>query len=153
MHEAFAIQILMYAHLTSLALWLGGLFGYVVIVWPAIMSDATGRFPRSLLAGIAMRTAPWIYSAMGLALLTFVVIGVTGSIGIHRAWIVAYGLLLSALVGNNVYGSMVAWPRMMLLPMKSAGQVWFWFRVRMTVALVVGLALYCVMVYCDLIRR
>ena len=153
MHEALTVQVLMYAHLTALALWLGGLFGYVVIVWPAILSDATGRFPRALLAGIAMRTAPWIYSAMGLALLTFAAIGLTGSIGVPHSWIAAYGLLLITLIGNNLYGTIVAWPRMMLLPTKIAGQVWFWFRMRMIVALVVGLALYCVAIYGDLIRR
>jgi hypothetical protein len=55
-----------------------------------------------------------------------------------------YGLLLIALVGNNVYGTIVAWPRIMLLPLRSAGREWFWLRVRMSVSLAVGLAMYSV---------
>jgi hypothetical protein len=153
MNEAVLIQVLTYAHLTALGLWLGGLFGYVVIVWPAIMTDASGRFPRALLAGIAIRTAPWIYSAMILALLTYAAMWLTGNINAGLPWILAYGLMLAALLGNNVYGSIVAWPRMMLLAFDGAGRVWFWFRVRMWAALVVGLALYSMAIFCDLNRR
>jgi hypothetical protein len=32
----------------------------------------------------------------------------------------------------------------MLLPQRSAGQEWYWFRVRMGVALVIGLALHSI---------
>ena len=101
------LKAAIYVHLVSLALWLGGLFGYVAIVWPAIMSEADGAFPRAILARIAMRTGPWIYLA-------------------------------------NVYGSVAAWPRIMLLPQRLVGREWVWFRVRMIVSLVVGLILYSV---------
>ncbi len=153
MLEAFAIQILIYTHVTALALWFGGLFGYVAIVWPAIISEAAGRFPRALLARIAIRTAPWIYGAMACALLTYAGIWLGGGIPAGRSWIVAYGLILVTLVANNVYGSVVAWPRMMLLPFEDAGRVWFWFRVRMSASLVVGLALYSVAICFDWNRR
>jgi uncharacterized membrane protein len=153
MHETLTVQLLVHAHLAALALWLGGLFGYVVIVWPAVVHDAGSRFPRALLAGIAMRTGPWIYAAMALALVTYAALIVNGSVAAHPAWIAVYGLLLASLVGNNAYGSMVAWPRMMLLPAAMAGQSWFWFRLRMTAALVIGLALYVAAVYCILSGR
>jgi hypothetical protein len=59
---------------------------------------------------------------------------------------VVYGLLLMGLVANNIYGTVVAWPRIMFLRERSAVREWFWFRVRMSVALAVGLALYSVAV-------
>ena len=142
MNEALGIQLLICLHLISLGLWMGGLFGYLVIVWPAIIGEANGRFPRSLLAVIAMRTAPWIYAAMGCAVLTFATVWLSGALLVQRFWIASYGLLLTALVGNNVYGTVAAWPRMMLLPFAGARQEWFWFRVRMGASLGIGLALY-----------
>ena len=142
MTESLVIAALIYVHVTSLSLWFGGLFGYVVIVWPAIMSDAGGAFPRAILARIAMRTAPWIYLGMSSALLSLAGIWVMDGVAAWRPWMAAYSLLLTALVANNVYGTVVAWPRIMLLPQRSAGREWFWFRVRMSVSLVVGLALY-----------
>jgi uncharacterized membrane protein len=136
------LKTLIYLHVMSLSLWFGGLFGYVVMVWPAIMSDAEGTFPRAILARIGMRTAPWIYLAMAAALLSLAGIWVTGGVAAQQPWIAGYSLLLAALVANNVYGTTVAWPRIMLLPQQSAGREFFWFRVRMGVALVVGLFLY-----------
>ena len=53
-----------------------------------------------------------------------------------------YGVLLAALVANNVYGTLVAWPRIMFAPERVARREWFWFRLRMTVSLVVGLGLH-----------
>ena len=145
----FAIDALIYTHVFSLSLWFGGLFGYVMIVWPAIMVHADGEFPRALLARIGMRTAPWIYLAMASALLSFVTTWAAGAVNVNATWMLGYGLVLAGLVSNNVYGTLVAWPRIMLLPKRSAGQEWFWFRVRMSVSLVVGLALYSVaVVYC-----
>ena len=142
MIENVAPALLIYLHVISLSLWFGGLFGYVVIVWPAIMGDADGRFPRGILASIAMRTAPWIYLAMAAALLSLVGIFAVGGVEADRPWLIVYTLLLAVLVGNNVYGTVVAWPRIMLLPQPSAGKAWFWFRVRMGVSLAVGLLLY-----------
>jgi hypothetical protein len=147
MNDTFAIQVLTYTHVTALSLWMGGLFGYAVIVWPAIMSDASGRFPRALLATIAVRTAPWIYAAMVTALLTFAAISLIDTVPVQRFVSLMYGLLLIALIGNNVYGTVVAWPRMMLLPFEIARREWFWFRVRMGMALVVGIGLYSAAVY------
>ena len=142
MTESLAIAALIYVHVISLSLWFGGLFGYVLIVWPAIMSDADGEFPRAILARIAMRTAPWIYLGMSTALLSLAGVWLMDGVAARRPWMVGYSLLLTTLVANNVYGTVVAWPRIMLLPRRSAGQEWFWFRVRMSVSLVVGLALY-----------
>jgi uncharacterized membrane protein len=142
MNESLAVAVLIYLHVISLSLWFGGLFGYVVIVWPALMTEADGEFPRSILARIGMRTAPWIYLGMSPALLTLAAaLTVDGAVA-PTPWMVAYSLVLAALVANNVYGSAVAWPRIMLLPRTIARREWFWFRVRMSVSLVVGLALY-----------
>jgi uncharacterized membrane protein len=142
MSENLALGVLIYLHVLSMSLWFGSLFGYVVIVWPAIMSEAEGEFPRAILARIAMRTAPWIYLGMSTALLSLVGVWAMDGLAAQRTWMVGYGALLAALAGNNVYGSIVAWPRIMLLPQNIARKEWFWFRVRMTVSLVVGLALY-----------
>ena len=143
MSEGFALAVLIYLHVLALSLWFGGLFGYVFIVWPAIMSEAEDAFPRALLARIAMRTAPWIYVAMATALLTLAGIWVMDE-GTRVSWMAAYGVLLIALVANNVYGTAVAWPRIMLLPQSAARKEWYWFRLRMAISLVVGLALHAV---------
>ena len=119
MSESLAVAVLTYVHVLALSLWFGGLFGYVVIVWPAIMSDAGDTFPRALLAGIWM---------------------MDGGTGV--SWMAGYGLLLIALVANNAYGTIVAWPRIMLQPQSAARNEWYRFRVRMTISLVVGLALH-----------
>jgi hypothetical protein len=142
MNESLPVGLLIYLHVISLSLWFGGLFGYVVIVWPALMSEADHDFPRALLARIGMRTAPWIYLGMSTALLTLAVLWIVGGVAARTPWMVGYSTLLVALVANNVYGSTVAWPRIMLLPRSIARHEWFWFRVRMSVSLVVGLALY-----------
>lgn len=142
MTESPVVAVSIYVHVLSLSLWFGGLFGYVVIVWPAIMSGADGTFPRATLASIGMRTAPWIYLGMSAALLSLAGIWAMDGVAAQRPWMAAYSLLLAALVANNVYGTAVAWPRIMLLPGRAAGREWFWFRVRMSVSLVVGLALY-----------
>lgn len=140
------MSAVIYLHVISLALWFGGLFGYLIMVWPAIMSQANGSFPRELLVTIAMRTAPWIYVAMASALASFLFIWLMGGVAVRTPWMVVYGLLLMGLVANNIYGTVVAWPRIMFLPERSAVREWFWFRVRMSVALAVGLALYSVAV-------
>jgi hypothetical protein len=137
-----AAAVLTYVHVTSLTLWFGGLFGYVVIVWPALTSHADGAFPRAILARIAMRTAPWIYLGMSTAVLSLAGLWVTDGAEAGTPWTAAYGLVLAVLVANNVYGTVVAWPRIMLLPGSTARRAWFWFRVRMSVSLVAGLALY-----------
>ena len=142
MNESLPAAVFIYLHVVSLSLWFGGLFGYVVIVWPALMSEADGEFPRAILARIGMRTAPWIYLGMSTALLTLAAIWVVDGVATRTPWIVGYSVLLAALVANNLYGSTVTWPRMMLLPRTLARQEWFWFRVRMSVSLAVGLALY-----------
>jgi len=142
--EDLVTAALIYVHILSLTLWFGGLFGYVAVVWPAIMSEADGAFPRALLARIAMRTAPWIYLGMAAAVMSLAGIWVMDAAAARTPWLIAYTLLLTALVANNVYGSVVAWPRIMLLPQRLVRREWFWFRVRMSVSLVVGLLLYSV---------
>jgi uncharacterized membrane protein len=143
MSESLALAVLTYLHVLALSLWFGGLFGYVFIVWPAIMSEAGEEFPRDLLVGIAVRTAPWIYMAMATALLSLAAIWVMGGGG-GTFWMAGYSVLLIALVANNVYGTRVAWPRMMFAPERAARKEWYWFRLRMTISLVVGLALHAV---------
>jgi uncharacterized membrane protein len=144
--ESLALALLTYLHVLSLSLWFGGLFGYVVIVWPAIMSEAGDEFPRDLLVRIAVRTAPWIYMAMVTALLTFVAIWVMDG-GAPDAWMAVYGVLLIALVANNVYGTRVAWPRIMFRPERAVRREWYWFRVRMTVSLAIGLTLHAAAIF------
>jgi uncharacterized membrane protein len=141
MSENLALAVLTYLHVVALSLWFGGLFGYVFIVWPTIMSEAGEEFPRALLVGIAVRTAPWIYMAMATALLSLAAIWVMGG-GAGAVWMAGYCVLLIALVANNVYGTIVAWPRMMFAPERAARKEWQWFRLRMTISLVIGLALH-----------
>ncbi|MEO7275596.1 MAG: hypothetical protein ABIX28_00545 [Vicinamibacterales bacterium] len=140
MTMGLVVGLLLYTHIVAQALWVGGLFGYVLIVWPAIMHDADGAFPRSVLAQVAIRTGPWIYLAMGSALVSYLVLCALGALAVPAGGLVAYGLLLSVLVGNNVYGTVTAWPRIMLLPRAQASAEWAWFRVRMAAALGLGLA-------------
>jgi hypothetical protein len=141
MSESLGLAALIYLHLFSLTLWFGGLFGYVAIVWPAIMGEAGGAFPRTILVMIAVRTAPWIYLGMSTALVSLLGIWLMDGVA-PTPWLAAYGLLLAVLVANNVYGTLVAWPRIMFAPETVARREWFWFRVRMTTSLVVGLTLY-----------
>ncbi len=141
MSESLALAVLTYLHVLALSLWFGGLFGYVVIVWPAIMSEAGDEFPRGLLVGIAMRTARWIYLAMATALVTLAAIWAMGG-GTRAFWMAGYAVLLIALVANNAYGTIVAWPRIMFLPESDVRNEWYWFRLRMTISLVVGLVLH-----------
>ena len=147
MTEGLAAAALIYVHILSLSLWFGGLFGYVAVVWPAIMREADGTFPRALLARIGMRTAPWIYLGMSAAFLSLAGIWVTDGVSTETPWLAAYTLLLTALVANKVYGSVVAWPRIMLLPQRLVRREWYWFRVRMSVSLVVGLILYSLAIF------
>jgi hypothetical protein len=142
MSESLGLAALIYFHLLSLTLWFGGLFGYVAIVWPAILSEAGSAFPRDLLVRIAVRTAPWIYLGMSSALLSFLAISAMGGVPAPVVWKASYGVILAALVANNVYGTLVAWPRIMFSPENVARREWFWFRLRMTGSLVVGLALH-----------
>jgi hypothetical protein len=149
MTESLALPVSTYLHIASLSLWFGGLFGYVVIVWPAIASEAGDAFPRDLFVAIAVRTFPWISLAMATAVLSLVVIWLTG--GAARAvWMTVYTMLLLALAANNVYGTLRAWPRIMFLPERAAIKEWYWFRVRMMVSLVVGLALHSVAIVAAL---
>jgi len=142
--DDFVLSALVYLHILAMSLWFGGLFGYVVIVWPAIMSEADGAFPRAMLARIGMRTAPWIYLGMSAAVLSLAGLWILDDVAVRTPWLGGYTLLLTALVANNVYGSVVAWPRIMLLPQRIVRREWFWFRLRMSVSLVVGLVLYSV---------
>jgi uncharacterized membrane protein len=142
MTGSLPIAVLVYLHVISLSLWFGGLFAYLVIVWPALMIDTDGEFPRAILARIAVRTASWIYLGMSTALVSLAAIWIIDGAAARTPWMVGYSLLLMALVANNVYGSVVAWPRIMLQPQRVAAREWFWLRVRMRVALVVGLTLY-----------
>jgi hypothetical protein len=142
MTTALLVDALLLANVVSQALWVGGLFGYVLIVWPAIIGDADGAFPRALLAQIAMRTAPWIYLAMGSALASFLLLWAMQALAVPTAGLIVYGATLGLLFANNVYGTVAAWPRIMLLPKPQAVQEWRRFRIRMAGALVLGLTSY-----------
>lgn len=142
MSAALLVDVLLYSHVVSQALWVGGLFGYVLIVWPAILRDADGAFPRALLAQIAMRTAPWIYLAMGSALVSFLLLWAMRALAVPLGYLLVYGAVLTVLVANNVYGTVTAWPRIMLLPRAQAVAEWSWFRVRMATALALGLTTF-----------
>lgn len=133
-------QTLVYLHVMSLAMWFGGLFGYVLIVWPTLLHTAAPGFPRQVLVTIGMRTAPWIYLAMGTALVTFFAYWFAG-LGDVPAWCYwLYLVVLGLLAANNVYGSTVAWPRIMLFPEAAARRSWRAFYWRMAISLGVGLA-------------
>jgi uncharacterized membrane protein len=141
MNESLALAVLTYLHVLALSLWFGGLFGYVVIVWPAVISEAGEAFPRAMLVRIAVGTFPWIYMGMATAVLSLAAIWAMGG-GTGATWMAGYSVLLVALVANNVYGTKVAWPRIMFAPERVARTEWHWFSVRMSISLVVGLALH-----------
>ena len=142
MTTVLLVDALLLANVVSQALWVGGLFGYVLIVWPAIVRDADGAFPRALLAQIAMRTAPWIYLAMGSTLASFLLLWAMQALTVPTGGLILYGTTMGLLVANNVYGTVTAWPRIMMLPQTQARQEWYRFRLRMAAALVLGLATY-----------
>lgn len=134
-------ETLRYLHITSLALWFGGLFGYVMIVWPSIFSTEQPAFPRQLLTAISVRTAPWIYLAMGSALISLLLYFAFGLLQAPIQLKLLYLVILMLLIANNVYGSVVAWPRIMLTPDKGARKSWRYFYLRMVISLVLGLTL------------
>ena len=139
--------VVVWLHVMSLALWFGGLFAYVVIVWPVLLRDNSTGFPRETLVSIGVRTAPWIYAAMSGALTTF---GIHWWLGGYRDWPGwspwTYALLLLLLVGNNVYGSLAAWPRIMFATDDAARSCWDAFYSRAAMALLLGLAMLSVSV-------
>ena len=110
-------------------------------MWPAVLSEAGDAFPRDMLVRIAGGTAPWIYMGMTTAVLSLAAIWAMGG-GPGATWMAGYSVLLIALVANNVYGTKVAWPRIMFAPERVARTAWHWFRVRMAISLAVGLALH-----------
>ena len=131
--------LLGYTHAMSLALWFGGLFGYAVIVWPAIMKVNAPNLPRGVLVQIGVTTAPWIYLAMVAALGSylgywFLVDTIPTSAG------VAYLILIVLLIANNCWGSLKSWPAIMMAPDDQAMRAWKNFYFRMFTSLVFGLA-------------
>lgn len=128
-----------YVHAMSLALWFGGLFGYVMIVWPQILRAAAPDLPRALLVSIGTRTAPWIYLAMASALGSFLLFWALTDIPLRAA--LPYLLVLLGLIANNVYGSLRAWPTIMMAPDAEASAAWSAFFLRMAISMVVGLGL------------
>ena len=138
--------VVVWLHVMSLALWFGGLFAYVVIVWPVLRREGPSGFPRETLVSIGVRTAPWIYAAMGGALITFGAywLGGFGDWPGWSAWI--YALVLLVLVGNNVYGSLAAWPRIMFATDEAARSCWNAFYLRAAMAMLLGLAMLSVSV-------
>lgn len=133
-------DFLVYAHVMSLALWFGGLFGYVFIVWPAAFKTAAPTFPRTVLAEIASRTAPWIYLAMAGVLFSYVLWWILGFSLWGTREMIAYFLVICLLIGNNVYGSLKAWPTIMMAPEPNARNAWKSYYARMAISLVIGLA-------------
>ena len=127
-----------YIHAMSLALWFGGLFGYVTIVWPELLRAHAPDLPRGILAGIGSRTAPWIYLAMVSGFLSLVVYwAVSDPTFSGWAWGLYFAVLLG-LIANNLYGSFRAWPTIMLAPDEIARAAWRSFYLRMALSLVPG---------------
>ena len=141
------VNVVIYLHVMSLALWFGGLFAYVAMVWPALTGESVSGFPRAMLVAIGVRTAPWIYLAMSSALVTFGAHCWLGGLDDYPLWLGGfYGLVLVALIGNNVYGSLVGWPRVMFAPEPVARRCWAAMVRRAVVAVVLGLGLLSVSV-------
>jgi hypothetical protein len=136
------LSLLAYVHVMSLALWFGGLFGYVVIVWPVILRAGAPVLPRSLLASIATRTALWIYLAMASALLSGFSYWYLGAAAIPRGAAAVYFSVLLALVANNMFGSLRSWPAIMLAPDAMAWSAWRAFYGRMAISMVLGLSCF-----------
>ena len=128
-----------YVHAMSLALWFGGLFGYVMIVWPQILRAAEPDLPRALLVSIGTRTAPWIYLAMASALGSFLLFWAITDIALPTWAAILYLLVLLGLIANNLYGSFRAWPTIMVAPDTAAHAAWGSFYLRMATSMVVGL--------------
>lgn len=136
--------LLIFVHVLSLAFWFCGLFAYLLIVWPAVERAQDG-FPRSQLVSIGNRTAPWIYLTMFGVLGSFLLYQffMQGNVAIRALYLI----VLVLLVGNNAYGSMRAWPSIMLSPRKKAEASWAWFKRRMFASLVFGLGCLCVSLF------
>jgi len=128
-----------YIHAMSLALWFGGLFVYVMIVWPQVLRTSDTDLPRTLLVGIGARTAPWIYLAMFSALASFLIfwLSTEKDLPIWAGGI--YFMVLLALIANNLYGSFFSWPAIMMAPDRVAQSAWENFYIRMATSMVVGL--------------
>ena len=138
--------VVVWLHVMSLALWFGGLFAYVVIVWPVLLREKPSGFPRETLVSIGVHTAPLIYAAMSSALITFGIYWL-GGFGDWPGWSARiYALLLLVLVGNNVYGSLAAWPRIMFATDEAARSCWNAFYSRAAMAMLLGLAMLSVSV-------
>lgn len=137
-------EALSYLHLMSLALWFGGLFAYVAIVWPSAFRLSAPDFPRATLATIGTRSAPWIYLAMVSALASYLVYWLGGFADIPSGAAIGYLIVLLLLIANNVYGSLVTWPRIMLSTGAQVRRVWRVFHARMAISLVVGLGMLSV---------
>lgn len=129
-----------YVHAMSMALWFGGLFGYVMIVWPEILRGAAPELPRSLLVSIGTRTAPWIYLAMVSALGSFFVFWAVTDIIIPVWAALLYLIVLLGLIANNLYGSFASWPTIMMAPEAVAWSAWKRFFLRMAISMVLGLS-------------
>ena len=128
-------------HVFSITFWFGGLFAYVLLVWPAVFADAGASFPRALLCRIAMRTGPLIYLAMAGAMASGLLLAMTGAPLFTKTGYFMYLGLLSLPMLNNVYGSVASWPAIMMRPERTARRAWRAFHLRMTASLVLGIAL------------
>lgn len=133
------LSLIGYTHAMSLALWFAGLFGYVVIVWPAILKVHDPALPRDVLVQIGTMTAPWIYLAMASVLGSFLLYWALSDV-IPTVAGVIYLIVLLGLVGNNIYGSLRAWPTIMMAPDAVAWAAWKAFYLRMFVSMVIGLS-------------
>lgn len=139
-------EILIHLHIVALSLWFGGLFCYLLIVWPAIMSLETELFPRTLIAEIGIRTCPWIYFAMIVALLSFLTVWGMGALPFDHFTMGIYAVFLVGLFFNNSYGTIVAWPKLMLESETAVCTEWKWYRIRMSLSFIVGITLHSLVV-------
>ncbi len=134
-------NVLLITHILGLMFWMGGLFVYLFIVWPAVFAYQAGRFPRDLLGSIAIRTAPWIYFAMMIVLATAIIIAALSAISVPVGWVVMYFLALFLLIGNNVFGTLRSWPTMLFASDSEAKKTWNRFFVRMASSFVIGMTM------------
>jgi uncharacterized membrane protein len=145
--ETILVTLLVHFHIIALSLWFGGLFCYLLMVWPAIVTRETKLFPRQIIAAIGTRTFPWIYFAMIVALLSFLAVWGMGALPFDHFTMGVYGFFLVGLFLNNLYGTVVAWPQLMLESETAAYVKWKWYKIRMSLSFIVGITLHSLVVF------
>jgi len=135
-------ELILMVHVVSGALWVGALFMNVLIVWPAAYRWAAGTgFPRSIISLVGMKSAPWLYLGMaGLALSGLALAALDGAAASGLGvWLWVKIAAATYMIANNVHGTIVTWPKVMLSPETRAWSVWRIYHARAALALLVGI--------------